>query len=106
CSSDLVNSRILQNAYFIHLEGEIKPYKTIIATSTSLSLNEKTMIGEILSTNIDVRFGITIKRFIDVCEKYFQEREFIERIDVDKEWRLRNLEIAKDIYSILYPTDN
>jgi len=104
--NDEVQNRISLNSFFEWINKEIQPIREIILTADTLSIEEKKQIGEYISNNLEDGFGITIKRFIQLCEKYFQENEFIERIDEDKEWRLRNLETAKDIYSILYPTDN
>src|SRR5690606_9341416 len=94
--------RIDLNILFEFLENEIDIYKHIIDSRKYLTEENKQTLGKIIATNIDYRFLITLEKFIKTSQRFINEPEFIENNNYEgQEYRLKNLEIAKNIYHFL-----
>jgi len=96
------DSRIELNVLFRWLEEETKPYKSIILENDNLYKDRKQMLGKIFALNFSKNFETTIAKFIKLSDKFTKEESFLSlNNEGGREWRIRNLAIAKDIQKII-----
>lgn len=95
-------SRCDHSNLFEMLEKEIKPYQIIVTDNSLLTKNQKMLLGNLIGINFAERFDITIERFINLSKKATSEPEFLKNNNAEgQEYRLKNLQIAKDINQII-----